>query len=463
MNAKDGDDTLADMQRMNFHDYGSDHVPERRGWSQRTKRRFMYMSIVGLLILVVTLSVTLSNKESLPSSTGPRIPKSEVKPTVQETNTNELGAFLVDVYKKLGISDASWSVEGSPQYLALQWISGRDEFTSYEGAQRIQRYTLACFYYATFLKSHIFLESPTDWKSQDKWITDEAECAWEGIACNKNGQVISIILPDNSLSGSIPIEFALLTHLQEIDFTTNFVYMEGDMHAVWKHLVQLKKIVLEDNFIVTTEGLPAEFAALSNLERLQLSYNLLQGEFTQEVFVGMPKLQYFEFESNYIGGDFPATLGNLTDLQYLYARRNELVISLDNMMAPGAYPKIFSLWLDNNRVTTTIPTQIGALIGLASFSMTNVTVTGPIPTEIGFLTDLQRAWLYGNQLNGKLPTELSQLSNLEVFEIQENSLTGTVPATICSSVGASTYSLRSLTADCDQVMCDSCCTQCYNN
>lgn len=464
MIARDGDDSLADMQRMNVHDYGGSEsvVAERNGWSQRTKRRCMYLSIIGFLVFIITISVTISKKndEEAPSN-GLRIPDPEVKSPVQETNGDELGAFLVDIYKKLGISDASWSVEGSPQNLALKWIAGREEYNSYEGAQRIQRYALAVFYYSTFLKSHQFLELPGEWTSQEKWITDENECTWEGIACSSDGQVISIILPKHNLSGSFPIEMALLSHLQEIDILSNFVYMEGGMHAVWKHLVHLKKLIMEDNFVVTTEGLPSEFTYLSNLQRLQLSYNLLQGELTEDVFVGMQKLQYLEFESNYVGGDFPSSLGALTDLEYVYVRRNEMVISLDKMMVPGAYPAIFSLWLDNNKVTTTIPTHIGNLIGLASISMTNVTATGSIPTQMGLLSDLQRVWLYDNAFSGKLPTELGQLQFLEVFEVQNNDLTGTVPQSICASVAASQYDLRSLTADCSQVMCDNCCTQCY--
>lgn len=459
MTTKDGDETLADMQRINFHD--EIIVQERNGWSQRGKRRCMYASIVGTLVLVITLSVTLSGKDGIFASSGPRIPKPEVDEPVLETNSNELGGFLVSAYKTLGITDTPWNVAGSPQYLALQWISGRDEYVVYEGTQRIQRYALACFYYSTFLKSHLFLDAPTDWTSQINWITDEPECTWEGITCHNNGVVIGIALPDHSLSGSVPIELALLPHLENIDVNSNFLYMEGDMHAVWKHLVHLKKIAMEDNFIVTSTGLPTEFGMLSNLYYLQISYNLLQGEFTEEVFAGMPKLQHFEFESNYISGDFPSSLGLLSDLQFIYARSNELTISLDSMTTTDAYPSIFSLWIDNNKVTTTIPTQIGQFVGLASFSMTNATATGPIPTEMGLLTDLQRVWLYNNQLNGSIPAEFEQLANLEVFEIHNNALSGTVPATICSAVGSSTYNLRSLTADCDRVKCDSCCTQCF--
>jgi Leucine-rich repeat (LRR) protein len=465
MNERDGDDSLADMQRMNVHDYGGSDtiVQERSGWSQRSKRRCLYLSVIGLLVFIITLSVKVSQKnESSAPSDGLRIPAPEVKTTVQDTNGNELGDFLVEVYQKLGLSTDSWSVEGSPQNLALKWIAGREEYTSYAGPQKIQRYALACFYYSTFLKPHTFLTSPTGWTSQEKWITDESECAWEGIACNTDGQVISILLPKHSLSGSFPMEVALLTNLLELDITSNSVYMEGDMHAVWKHMGQVKKLILEDNFFVTTTGLPTEFAGLSSLERLQMSYNLLQGELTEDVFKGMQKLQYLEFESNYVKGDFPSSMGALPDLQYIYVRRNEMSISLDDMMViPGSYPSIFSLWLDNNIVTTTIPTQIGNFVALASFSMTNVTAKGPIPTQIGLLTDLQRVWLYDNELSGKLPTELGQLKYLEVFEIYDNALTGSVPASICSSVAASTYDLRALTADCDQITCDSCCTQCY--
>lgn len=461
------------MQRMNVHDYATQEDRSFRSRIQSAMRRkrvvYASLAVTVVLIVIVSLSVALtgdkksaSQSEHALTTNGPNIPVPEVQPPVQQTNKEELGAFLFGVYSNLTLSVNELSVENSPQFLALQWITGRDEYTSYGGEQRIQRYSLATFYYATFMKAHDFLPAPTDWSSQNGWLSDDAECTWEGIACNSDNQVIGIIMSQHALSGSLPVELALLPQLQELDFTTNFIYMEDDQHAVWKYMTQLRMLRMEDNFIVSTDGLPAEFAGLVNLEKLELSYNLLQGVMTDAVFQGMLKLQHLELESNYLSGEIPAAMGALTDLTYLYARRNLLTVTLSDMIVTNSYPSLFSLWLDNNAVTGSIPTALGTLTGLASFSVTNATLTGAIPTEFGLLTDLKRVWLYDNQLTGALPSQLDKLAKLEVFEIHDNLLTGAMPQTICSSVAASDYEFRMLTADCERVSCDNCCTLCYS-
>ena len=219
---------------------------------------------------------------------------------------------------------------------------------------------------------------------------------------------------------------------------------------------------MEDNFMVTREGLPSEFTGLKSLEKLQLSYNLLQGELQGSTFLAMPKLHHLEIESNYVSGRLPAELGTLTNLVYIYARRNLFSFRLDEMLVTGAYPALFSLWLDNNQISGPIPPAIGQLTGLASFSVTNATLTGPIPDEFGNVQTLRRVWLYDNQLTGPIPPSVNNLVNLEVFEIHDNDLTGEMPSNVCNAVAGSRYEYATLTADCDRVRCENCCTICYS-
>jgi Leucine-rich repeat (LRR) protein len=122
-----------------------------------------------------------------------------------------------------------------------------------------------------------------------------------------------------------------------------------------------------------------------------------------------------------------------------------------------------ALWLDDNKITGTIPTEIGLLTELASISLTNATLRGPIPTELGKLSGLRRLWLYSNKLTGSIPAELNHLSGLEVLQVHNNSLNGAMPQGICSIIDKSPYEFKSLTSDCvTKVTCDSsCCTECY--
>jgi Leucine-rich repeat (LRR) protein len=121
-------------------------------------------------------------------------------------------------------------------------------------------------------------------------------------------------------------------------------------------------------------------------------------------------------------GDLPA-LGELQGLTYIYLRHNTLSANLD-FIKSGNLTKLASLWLDDNGISQTIPTEIGLLTSLASISIANANLTGTIPTELGLLTNLQRLWLFNNQLSGKIPTQLEQLVNLEVLKVNDNSIKG---------------------------------------
>ena len=122
-----------------------------------------------------------------------------------------------------------------------------------------------------------------------------------------------------------------------------------------------------------------------------------------------------------------------------------------------------AMWLDGNYITGSIPTEIGSLTGLASFSAANATLQGTIPVEIGNLTQLRRLWLFGNELTGQIPQALNELKQLEVLELHGNDLIGNMPEGVCSSVRDSDYEFKSLTSDCtSQVTCGkSCCTECF--
>ena len=73
------------------------------------------------------------------------------------------------------------------------------------------------------------------------------------------------------------------------------------------------------------------------------------------------------------------------------------------------------------------------------------------------LEDLE---LEGNRLTGSVPSELGSLVNLETLSLQENQITGTMAEEVCELTD--TAMLTSLSADCRKpsgVSCD-CCTEC---
>lgn len=121
------------------------------------------------------------------------------------------------------------------------------------------------------------------------------------------------------------------------------------------------------------------------------------------------------------------------------------------------------MWLDDNYIDGSIPTEIGKYASLASMSISKADLKGKIPSEIGNLKQLRRLWLFDNHLTGTIPQSLNNLELLEVVELHQNELKGEMPNGVCKAVQKADYDYKSLTSDCNsEVTCsNSCCTQCY--
>jgi hypothetical protein len=371
---------------------------------------------------------------------------------------------LHSVYDRHGL-DKNLLDEITPQRQAMLWMAQDNKVNALEHTEKLQRYVLAALFYSTNMIPSVHVEDPKAWKVADNWMSDAHSCDWMGIECNDEKVIIAIYLEQNRLSGKIPVDIAILSNkILTLDFTDNIMHMRDDDFDSFLSLSNLKTLLMDDNYLFHDKGLPPQFAALTNLQKLRLSYNVFEGELDSEapVLGSMTKLTHLEMESNYFNGTLPSAIGKMDQLTYLYMRRNNMAFNLD-FMKTGQFDNMFAMWLDANYVTGTIPTEIGMMTGLASFSVANATLKGTIPFEIGNLNQLRRLWLFGNELTGEIPQALNKLQLLEVAELHGNNLVGNMPEGVCASVRNSDYEYKSLTSDCvSEVTCSkSCCTQCY--
>lgn len=417
---------------------------------------------VVLVVGVVGTSVGLArSNKSGGSSVGVELPKPELSASEVNNNRNELGQILLSMYTERGMDWAPVGALDTFQGRALTFVAGSASYAQLSRAQNIERYALVVFYLYTFRQPHLLLAVANSWTSAQNWLSKESVCVWEGIVCNDDDTVQQILLPNHELSGSLPPELSLLLNLETIDLTTNFIYMDAADHFLWTIMPNLLELVMDDNYFIAENGLPAQFMGLQSIQKISLSYNLLQGHFDGALFAELSSLQHLEIESNYIEGPLPAELLQLESLIYLYVRRNSLEIDLDQIFSPGNLPSIFALWLDANTIGGSIPSAIGQYTELASLSITEAQLTGALPPEMGLLVNMRRCWLYGNELSGPIPDELNNWGQLQVLELYGNDLTGDMPMAVCDAVAASEYEFRTLSADCDEVACDNCCTECF--
>jgi Leucine-rich repeat (LRR) protein len=186
------------------------------------------------------------------------------------------------------------------------------------------------------------------------------------------------------------------------------------------------------------------------------------GPIRGEAFQGLNSLEYLDIAENTYTSSIPLELSNLPKLEFLYMDNisfQGIQLTLDFMLP---MKEIRELWMDGTKVEGGIPTEIGNLLSLASFSAANSSLTGGIPSEMGNLIFLDRLWLDQNLLTGRIPQEFGNLGRLSIFHVEGNQLSGSMPSEVCD-IGAENE--VEIGADCaaesSQALLEcSCCTCC---
>ncbi|XBI14993.1 hypothetical protein VPH35_057493 [Triticum aestivum] len=195
---------------------------------------------------------------------------------------------------------------------------------------------------------------------------------------------------------------------------------------------------------------------LTKLERLDLNNNDFEHSLTYGWFWKATSLKYLNLGYNGLFGQFPDTLGNMTNLQVLDISvnkitdmmmtgnlenlcsleiidlsRNEINTDISVMMKSlpqCTWKKLQELDLGGNNFRGTLPNFIGDFTRLSVLWLDYNNLVGPIPPQLGNLTCLTSLDLGGNHLTGSIPTELGALTTLTYLDIGRNDLNGGVPA-----------------------------------
>ncbi|KAH7651408.1 Non-specific serine/threonine protein kinase protein [Dioscorea alata] len=203
-------------------------------------------------------------------------------------------------------------------------------------------------------------------------------------ACTANYcHITSIVLQGQNLTGSLPDEFSNLTSLQKIDLSFN--YLNGNIPAAWAS-IPLTDIELEGNHI--TGRIPDELGRITSL-------------------------QYLSLESNLIEGPLPQSLGNLTNLLGLNVIANNIIGRLPESL--GHLKNMTYFLIGGNPITGKIPSFIGNWIQLYKLEIRGTSLEGPFPPiffSLQNIVDLRVSDLKGG--DGKFPL-LQNMTNLNIF------------------------------------------------
>lgn len=227
------------------------------------------------------------------------------------------------------------------------------------------------------------------WKENPGWLEVDTPCYWYGVTCEA-GHVTELVLFDNGLSGSLPVELGDLTHLRVIRMFNN--QLSG--------------------------SLSPKLGRLSSLMELDLARNQLSGEIASELS-NLTNLTWLNLSGNELSGAIPAKLGNLKQLNYLNLASNRLSGSIPGEL--GKLKNLSTLDLSHNQLSSSISAELVQLPNTSWLDLSHNQLSGAVPDEwvTGSIDEaparggLSSPRLWGNQLEGTITA--SNEPSTEVF------------------------------------------------
>ncbi len=190
--------------------------------------------------------------------------------------------------------------------------------------------------------------------------------------------------------------------------------------------------------------LPASLSQLSQLRSLGLSQNSLYGAIPPSLGQ-LPQLQGLDLAFNQLSGPIPASIGQLSQLQDLSLNSNGLTGAIPTEL--GQLRQLQFLYLYHTALSGAIPASLGQLGQLVDLELGGCSFSGAIPPELGQLTNLKYLVIRENQLTGPIPASLGQLSKLYYLNLQQNQLSGAIPAELgqLTNLGLLSFCYNNLT------------------
>ncbi|KAL5738676.1 hypothetical protein ACOSP7_031437 [Xanthoceras sorbifolium] len=283
-----------------------------------------------------------------------------------------------------------------------------------------------------------------------------------------------IVMPNNHLEGPIPSEFCQLKNLKVLDLEANNI--SGSLPSCLSSSL-IEQVHLSKNRL---EGqLKDSFFNSSFLLTLDLSYNQLHGSIPTWIG-GISKLIFLILSNNNLVGEVPIQLCQLNQLRLVDLSHNNLsghippcldktslhengniVEDFDSPYVPQnriynrLIPQILQIWrketiefttktisysyqgkvltymsgidLSCNKLTGSIPQQIGNLTRIHALNLSHNNLTGPIPLTFSKLKQIESLDLSYNNLIGNIPPQLVEVNALSFFSVAYNNLSGKIP------------------------------------
>ncbi|BBM99181.1 hypothetical protein MPTK1_1g19400 [Marchantia polymorpha subsp. ruderalis] len=288
-------------------------------------------------------------------------------------------------------------------------------------------------------------------------------CNWTGVICRARDfdstqpVVVSLVLRNCNLSGTISPGVGQLTHLETLHLGNNF--LTGPIPPDLGNLSALR--LLDVSYNSLTGSIPSTLGRLGRLEEAIFDENDLTGAIPSSV-ENLVSCAYFSVQGNRgIGGLVPAGLKivrelNLQNTQLrgplaedFYDINLVTFLNLNNLDFSGSkepdlrrLPNLRGLYMRNTSLTKgPIPSGLASASSLEELDLSQNSFVDEIPQWIANLPNLKVLLLSSNALSGPMPELLGQNSELSVLDVSQNSLNGTVPQGLCNGGSLETLNL----------------------
>jgi hypothetical protein len=250
------------------------------------------------------------------------------------------------------------------------------------------------------------------WTSSTNWLTGPVS-TWQGVTV-ENDRVVSLVLPFNNLSGSLPYQLAFLQELKNLSLPGN--QLTGGIPWEIIFLQKLQVLDLAENQL--SGKITSKIGFLFNLQELKLQKNQFSGSIPSSIGL-LNKLRVLDLSENTLSGFIPRSIGLLTSLEVLTLSNNQLAGSIPSSI--GNLKKVTEVFLLNNKLKGAIPSSIKSMDSLVFLNVSNNDLTGAVPDSLQKLTQLFLLNISGNEISG-LPN-VSGISTLGQLRVSDNRLT----------------------------------------
>lgn len=221
-------------------------------------------------------------------------------------------------------------------------------------------------------------------------------------------------LSNNNFTGDVQNSYSSLPNLQEIYVGNNNCSISSTDFSNFPNLK-----ILDISKLNLTE-IPSSLTSLQSLSSLNVSNNSITN------FSNLSSLSNLQ-ELNISGNNLtrvPNEINNFTNLKVLDLSNN----AITQFSPLGTLINLEWLSLENNLLPN-IPNEISSLQNLIHLNLSRNNINGGFST-LSSLNNLEQLWLNHNKLTGSIPSEILSMPKLMSLSLQSNELEGSIPNNI---------------------------------